>query len=248
MKSVVIGGRTLGNAPCMVATALADSVEGMLQQVQRAISLDADLVELRVDRLPSAEDVGAVIERVACPHIVACRSPRFGGFFQGTEDERVSRLEAAVHAGATAVDIEFFAAPELRSRLLATARGRGVPVLIGYEDMQRTPDRAELTNGLREISALRPDLMKLAVRAHSHEDLMTLLQVALEARSFLDVPFAAIALGAPGAPSRPLACILGASFTYCAMEQGSIPGQLTLQETREIIALLAEQRWTCSSN
>ena len=248
MKPVVIGGRTLGDVPCMVATALADSVSEMLQQAQRAASLDADLVELRVDRLPSAEDVRAVIQGAACPHIVACRSPQFGGFFLGTEEERISRLEAAVHAGATAVDIEFFAPSDLRSRLISSARKQGVPVLIGYEDMQRTPDRAELIAGLQEIKALCPDLMKLAVRAHLHEDLLTLLQVVLEARSFLDVPFAAIALGAPGAPSRPLACILGASFTYCAMEQGSVPGQLTLQETREIIALLAEQRWTCSSN
>ncbi len=248
MKSVVIGGLTLGNAPCMVATALADSADTMLEQVQRASSLDADLIELRVDRLPSAKDIGIVIEAAGCPHIVACRSPQFGGFFQGTEEERISRLEAAVQAGATAVDVEYFAPQDLRSRVLSAAREHGVPVLVGYENMQCTPNREALTAGLREIKALSPDLIKLAVRAHSHEDLLTLLQVVIEARSFLDVPFAAIALGASGAPSRPMACILGASFTYCAMEQGSVPGQLTIQETRDIIAMLAEQRWTCSSN
>jgi 3-dehydroquinate dehydratase type I len=102
-------------------------------------------------------------------------------------------------------------------------------------------------DGLKSVQALGPDLIKLAVRAHSYADLLTVLGVAREASSILDVPFAAIALGIPGAPSRPLACILGASFTYCAMEQGVVPGQLTVKETRDIITSLAEQRWTCSS-
>jgi 3-dehydroquinate dehydratase type I len=244
----VIGGLHLGHAPCLVATALADSIDGMLVQTRRAIASGADMVELRVDRLADAECVRDVIQLAACPHIVACRSPHFGGFFAGTEEERVLRLEAAVLAGAACVDIEFFTEPDLRSRLIGFAHERGVPLLIGYEDMKGTPDRAALIQGLHDSGALGPDLVKLAVRAHSHADLLTVLQVALEARSFLDVPYAAIALGPHGAPSRPLACVLGASFTYCAVEAGAVPGQLTIKETRDMIDALSEQRWTCSSS
>jgi len=231
----------------MVATAMADGVEEMLGQCQRASSLGADLVELRIDKLPDEAAVQAVLQGASCPHIVACRTPRFGGFFEGTEEERIARLEGAARDGATAVDIEFFTEPDLRTQLIRTARERGVPVLVGYENMEETPDRSDLIEGLRQVQALGPDLVKLAVRANSYADLLTVLGVAHEARGFLDVPFAVIALGIAGAPSRPLACVLGASFTYCAMEQGVIPGQLTVKETRDIIASLAEQRWTCSS-
>jgi len=62
-------------------------------------------------------------------------------------------------------------------------------------------------------------------------------------RTFLNVPFAAIALGPYGAPSRPLACLLGASFTYCAIEGGGVPGQLTVTETREVMKTLSKERW-----
>ena len=248
MRSAVIGGKTVGGTPCMVATAMADGVEEMLGQCQRAASLGADLVELRIDKLSDEAAVQAVLEGAACPHIVACRTPRFGGFFEGTEEDRIARLEGAARDGATAVDIEFFTEPGLRARLISAARQHGVPVLVGYENMQETPAHEEMMRGLHDVAALEPDLIKLAVRAHSYADLLAVLHVAREAHSVLDVPFAVIALGAHGAPSRPLACILGASFTYCAMEQGSVPGQLTLQETRDIIASLAEQRWTCSSN
>jgi len=248
MRSVVIGGRTVGHAPCMVATAMSEQVDEMIRQAERAVSLGADIVELRVDKLPDKEAVRAVVEGARCPHIVACRTPRFGGFFDGTEEERIGRLEGAVRDGATAVDIEFFTEPELRTRLILSAREHGVPVLVGYENMQETPDRSELIDGLKKVHALGPDLVKLAVRAHSYDDLLTVLGVAREASSLLDVPFAVIALGVHGAPSRPLACILGASFTYCAMEQSVVPGQLIVKETRDIIASLAEQRWTCSSS
>jgi 3-dehydroquinate dehydratase-1 len=248
MRVAVIGGRTLGDMPCLVATALADDVTGMLEQATLAVSAGADLVELRVDRLPDAKAVSAVIERVGMPHIVACRSPRFGGFFTGTEAQRVSRLEEAVRAGATAIDIEYFTEPALRAQVISAGRTHGVPVLIGYENMQETPSYQEMTRGLKDVAALEPDLVKLAVRAHSHDDLLTVLQVAASARASLDVPYAVIALGAHGAPSRPMACILGASFTYCAAKSGSVPGQLTVQETRNIINLLSEQRWSCSSS
>ncbi len=247
MRSVAIGGRTVGHAPCMVATAMSEQAGEMLRQVERAVSLGADIVELRVDKLPDEDAVRAVVEGARCPHIVACRTPRFGGFFEGSEEERIARLERAAREGATAVDIEFFTESGLRSRLISSAREHGVPVLIGYENMEKTPDRSALIGGLETVQGLGPDLIKLAVRAHSYDDLLTVLGVAREASGFLDVPFAVIALGVHGAPSRPLACILGASFTYCAMEQGVIPGQLTVKETRDIITSLAEQRWTCSS-
>ena len=220
----------------------------MLDGVQLARSNGADIVELRIDRLSDSNAVQELVQRAGVPHIVACRTPQFGGFFSGTENERIEQLQAAVHAGATAVDIEFFTEPALRSQLLRSARERNVPVLIGYENMKETPNLSDLKQGLHDVAALGPDLIKLAVRALSYEDLLTVLSVALEARSFLDVPFAAIALGAHGAPSRPMACVLGASFTYCAVEPGTVPGQLTIQETRDLINSISEQRWTCSSS
>jgi len=246
MKPLVIGGREL-TTPCMVASAMAETADAMLQQAARAVALGADLVELRVDKLADDADVAIIVQETDCPHIIACRTPQFGGFFTGSEEARIARLEGAARAGATVVDIEYFTAPELRARLIETARACGMPVLIGYENMQETPDRQAMISGLHSVSELGPDLVKLAVRAHSYADLLTVLEVAHEAASFLEAPFAVIALGAHGAPSRPLACVLGASFTYCAMEQGAIPGQLTLQETREMVRLLEEQRWSCSS-
>jgi len=248
MRTVRVGELEIGSGPVLVATACSESVEGMVRGVERALAAGADCVELRIDSLPTAEDVERLVRGATAPHIVACRTPQFGGSFTGSEAERIERLAAAARAGATAIDIEFFAEPASRDRLIAMAKRTGTPVLIGYENMGETPPLGTLLQGLQDIAALAPDLVKLAVKAASYADLVTVLQAALDARSFLDVPFAAIALGPHGAPSRPLACAFGASFTYCAVEAGNVPGQLTVSETREILGMVSEQRWSCSSS
>jgi len=248
MRTARVGDLEIGHEPVLVATARAESVEGMTRGVECALAAGADCVELRIDSLPTAEDVARLIRGTTAPHIVACRTPRFGGSFSGSEAERIERLEAAATAGAEAIDIEFFTDPALRDRLIALVRKLGTPVMVGYENMQETPPSGTLLRGLQDVAALAPDLIKLAVRATSHADLVTVLQTVLDARSFLDVPFAAIALGPHGAASRPLACALGSSFTYCAVEAGAVPGQLTVSETREILKMVSEQRWPCSSS
>jgi len=248
MRIVDLMGLAVGEAPVLVATALADTVDGMLEGASHAREAGADVVELRIDRLSSDDQVAELVRRIGVPHIVACRTPDFGGFFSEPEGARIARLEAACEAGAAAVDIEYLAEPAYRDRLIATARDRRTPLLIGYENMQQTPAKEELIGGIRGVAELGPDLIKLAVRAESHADLLTVLDVAREMRAMLDVPFAAIALGPYGAPSRPLGCVLGGSFTYCAMEAGGAAGQLTVAETRDVIETVSEQRWLCSSS
>jgi 3-dehydroquinate dehydratase-1 len=248
MKPVLVGDLLIGDQPVLVATALAETVEGMLADTERWWAAGANAGELRIDRLRTIDDIAELVRRVDGPHIVACRTPSFGGFFEGTEDERIDRLAAASDAGATCVDVEFLAEAAGRDRLIKRARSNGTPVLVGFEDMGRTPPKAELLDGVRRVADLKPDLVKLAVRAASHEDLLTVLGVALEMRALLEVPFAAIALGPHGAPSRPLALAFGASFTYCAAEGGGAPGQLTVAETREVLETVSVERWSCSSS
>ena len=243
MRPVRLGDLLIGERPILVATSLAGSVDEMLIHATRALAAGADCIELRIDRLPTNDDVAELIRRIEAPHVVACRTPAFGGTFERSETERIERLETAVEEGATAIDIESLTDPKLRDRLIDTARAHGTPVLIGYENMSKTPPTEEIVRNLKGVAELGPDLVKLAVRARSYDDLLVVLETALEMRTFLNVPFAAIALGPYGAPSRPLACLLGASFTYCAIEGGGVPGQLTVTETREVMKTLSKERW-----
>lgn len=248
MRPVELRGLTFGANPIFIATAIAKTVEGMVDATAAAWRAGADCVELRIDQLASESDVVRLVRATDAPHLVACRPPAFGGFFAGGEEARIDRLEAAVEAGAAAVDVEYFTEPPLRDRLIERARAAGTPLLIGYENMIETPSVEVMSEGLRSVASLRPDLVKLAVRANGSLDLLALLRTTLEANTWLDVPYAAIALGPQGAPSRPLALCFGGSFTYCAVDDGGAPGQLTVSETRSIFDWVSEQRWSCSSS
>ncbi len=248
MKSVSLRDLVIGEDPVLLATALAPSVGEMLDGAKRAREVGADCVELRIDRLSKVDDVAKLVGAADFPHIIACRTPQFGGFFEGSEEDRIERLVAASRAGAAAVDIEFLAEPAGRDRLIAAARAERTPVLVGYENMQETPPLETLIEGIEAVAALDPDLVKLAVRAQSHADLLTVLSATLRMRVILDIPFAAIALGPHGAPSRPIALALGASFTYCAVEAGGAPGQLTVVEARDVLKTVSVERWSCSSS
>ena len=159
MREARLGDLSIGGRPVFFATSLSDTVEGMILQASRALDAGADGVELRIDRLPSEGDVVELIRRIDAPHIVACRTPTFGGAFPGSEEERIERLEGAVEAGATAVDIEFLTDPKLRSLVIDAARSHRTPVLVGYEDMSKTPPVDELVQRLKEVAELGPDLI-----------------------------------------------------------------------------------------
>ena len=67
MRMVAIGEVTVGTTPRLVATSLANSIDGMLEGAQRARSVGADIVELRIDRLADSKAVGA-----RCLHASGC--------------------------------------------------------------------------------------------------------------------------------------------------------------------------------
>ncbi|MEW5827144.1 MAG: type I 3-dehydroquinate dehydratase [Candidatus Bipolaricaulota bacterium] len=248
MRTVRVGSLLVGTRPVLVASSMAETVDQMLDGARQAVEAGADCVELRIDRLPDVDAVGRLVREMRAPHIVACRPPEFGGAFAGGESARIERLLAAVTAGATAVDVEVFTDPGLRDPLVDAAQRRGTPVLVGYENMKATPSLDEMIAGLRRVAELGPDLAKLAVRASSPDDLVALLCAAREAGRILGVPFAAVSLGPYGAASRPVALLLGSSFTYCATGGAAAPGQLTVGETRDVLRILSAERWSCSSN
>jgi 3-dehydroquinate dehydratase-1 len=94
---------------------------------------------------------------------------------------------------------------------------------------------------LREEKALGAEIGKFAVMATSYRDVLTVLDVTIEARRRLGIPFVAIAMGAWGSSSRPVGLLFGAAMTYGCTAKGKegAPGQLPVAEVRQIVESLA---------
>jgi len=240
MKTFKIGNLLIGKKPLMIVTILKDNVNEAIYNAQEAINIGADCIELRIDKFKKNSDIQKFFLNIKHPNVVACRPIKFGGFFEGSEEERIKRQIFAIENGAKLIDIELLTDSKLREKVIVSAKYHKIPLLIGYEDMNKTPSEIEVIKAFKEIEFLGADIAKFAFKANNYEDTLLVLKMSLLAKELLSIPFIMISLGQYGLISRPIACLFGSSMSYCSIKkEDGISGQLLLDETRKIIAYLS---------
>ena len=189
------------------------------------------------------------------PVLLTCRTAAEGGRAQ-LDDTAYGSLLRSVLDGLTdwaperrpaAIDIEVQRG--CLPQVCAQAHGLGVDVVASFHDFEATPADEALEEVLARMAREGADLAKIAVWPTSADDVARLLGVCARAtagageRSGLDVPVAAMSMGALGAVSR-VAPAFGTALTFAVVpdEQGqaraSAPGQLPIQDVRRCLELL----------
>ncbi|MGO9377873.1 MAG: type I 3-dehydroquinate dehydratase [Dissulfurispiraceae bacterium] len=109
-------------------------------------------------------------------------------------------------------------------------------LLIGsYHNFDSTPENESLAKIVGEGRSLGVDIVKIAVRATSHEDLLRFVDFALRNR---DMGLITISMGEKGLPSRIFTPLLGSPITFGYINTASAPGQLSVQEMMSIFKKL----------
>jgi 3-dehydroquinate dehydratase-1/3-dehydroquinate dehydratase/shikimate dehydrogenase len=216
---------------------MAESCEEVLATAAPVADLNG-VVESRMDgqREPLTR---ARIAALPKPVLATNRPAWEGGQFAGSERERVDQLDAALQNGARLVDIELRAAPELRARLLATARRLGARTLVSSHDFAATPSADRLSATLRQMIASGADIGKIVTTAASPADALRVLSLQQEAAAAA-FPLCAFAMGEAGTISRLATLFLGGFMTYAALsrEQATAPGQITIHNLHGLLARL----------
>src|SRR6516225_1170159 len=127
-----------------------------------------DVLEVRLDRFGKSPDIGEMIAARPKPVIMACRRPDDGGYFEGTEQERLAILRQCVISKADYVEIELDAADQVRP-FGPTRR------VIAYTNLARTP--ADIGDIYRQAQAKQADVIKLTTLAPTPEAAWPLVQV-----------------------------------------------------------------------
>ncbi len=179
----------------------------------------ADIVELRLDTVDDPSAAAALAGR-KMPVIITCRHRSQGGHFKGSEDERRSILSDALALGAEYVDLEW---RESCASLMEQTGGRRV--ILSHHDFNGVP--ADLEALSREMLSSGPEMVKLAVTAHSLSDTLRLRAIGRNTR----VPVLLIAMGEAGIASRVLASWMGSAWTYAG--DGVAPGQVSQQRLQD---------------
>lgn len=182
-----------------------------------------DLLEVRLDRFGKSPEIGELLANKPKPVIMSCRRAQDGGFWDGSEEERLALLRQCIISKADYVEIELDVADQVR-RFPPSQR------VITYTNLQETPE--DILDIYEQALAKNPDVVKLVTRAQTPEEAWPLVQIVAKQR----VPTVVVGLGKPGVMLSVLGKKIGAPWTYAALEKGmeAYPGQATVSDLREV--------------
>ncbi len=226
---------------------VARTNEAALAQMEKSSPL-ADILELRIDQIRNV-DLEQLMNGKRTKILVTNRRGDEGGVFPGTERERINLLKDAVALGADYVDIEAGTEKNLLNELVAQiekyhARTKWI---ISSHDFNGTPTEKALLKKFDRCSRTGADIVKIVTLAHTVDDNLRVLRLIPYARA-KGRAIIALCMGEKGRISRVMAPLLGSYWSYASLEKGgeSAPGQLTIEEMRQIQKILgaagAEER------
>lgn len=217
----------------------AATTDAAILRMERAAPL-ADLIELRIDRIPGA-DLEWLLTARHTPVIVTNRRREEGGGFTGTEAERVAQLREAVRLGADYVDIETATDPALKAGLRGALAGTSAKLIVSWHDFTGTSSLEFLKAKLEECIADGPAIVKIVTHADDASDCLRVLELIPYAKQ-KGQAIIAFCMGRRGKISRIMAPLLGSVIAYASLEpeEASAPGQLTIHQMREISRLMEE--------
>ena len=221
---------------------MAETNREAMGRMKKGFAL-AEAVELRIDRI-QRPDLALLVGTREGALLVTNRRKKEGGFFEGSEKDRVDLLVEAAKRGADFVDIEAGTGESLIGRLASELRRKGgaAKMIVSHHDFQGTPSWAGLVRRFNSCRSFGAHAVKIVTYAHSAEDNLRLLR--LIPRSLAEgQPIIAFCMGPRGRVSRLLAPLLGSLITYASLRKGaeSAPGQWTVAEMRKIMELIGEK-------
>jgi 3-dehydroquinate dehydratase/shikimate dehydrogenase len=208
----------------LICPLTSPDVASMRADMFAAAAAGADTVECRLDYLRPFPDEQALRSLLSAPPIeviVTCRPVRQGGHFEGDESQRLALLRRAAKSGATWVDVE----DDVDLSTWPTGR-----VILSYHNFTGCP--GDLEGIARRLDDSPAAVNKLVFAASGSEDALGAMEVLRICRK----PTIALAMGESGTASRILARKFAAFGTFASLHHGaeSAPGQLTLQEMRQL--------------
>ncbi len=191
-----------------------------------------ELCEVRIDKLKlENDDIKSVFS--ARGKTIATYRPSEGL----SESARIESLLLAMQSGAAYVDIEVETDDLFKTEIIKAAKKYACKVIASYHDFAKTPVMRELEQILGWCLESSPDIAKIACQVNSIEDNARLLSIYSLNKNVIS-----IGMGELGKITRIAATLLGAPFTYAAIDSSrkTAPGQIDTVTLKKIISMISE--------
>lgn len=192
-----------------------------------------------VSSVDAQETIQKLKDSIAVPVIFTLRPPREGGFFPGTEEERITILQHAIDSGVTWIDLESSISEDALGSLMAAAKDKGCKIVYSSHDINGTPNSEDIASFVRENSD-KADLVKFCSTAHSHLDALQIVDAAIELKGE-GIDYSVMAVNSGGDWARIHAPVLGVSMVYATLSMEhriSDKGLINVRDLRDAWTLL----------
>lgn len=200
---------------------------------------DADIIEWRADFLAKdtiLQVAPAIFEKFAGRELVFTLRTRFeGGEIDLSPEEYVQIIKEVTQLyQPDYVDFEYFSYKEVFEEMLDFPN-----LILSYHNFQKTPEN--MMEILSELTALNPKVVKLAVMAHTEQDVLDLMNYTRGFKTLNpEQEFVTISMGKMGKVSRIAADMMGSAWSFASLDEASAPGQISLANMIKIREILDE--------
>ena len=222
----------------LVVSVMPRSLDEARQIDQRRYE-DADIIEWRADFL-KREDIltvaPAIFEKFAGREILfTLRTKAEGGHIELDDQSYVDVIkEVAQFYHPDYIDFEYYSHLDVFDQMLEFPN-----LVLSYHNFEETPNH--LMEILSELTRLSPKVVKVSVMAKNQQDVLDLMNFTRGFKTLNpEQEYVSISMGALGKISRLTGSLVGSSWTFASVDQGSAPGQISLQHMKTILEVLDE--------
>lgn len=205
--------------------------------------LDADIIEWRADYLPKEailQVAPAIFEKFAGRELVfTLRTRSEGGEIDLSPEEYIHLIkEVAQFYQPDYIDFEYYSYKDSYKDVFEEMLD--FPNLVlSYHNFQETPEN--MMEILSELTILNPKLVKVAVMAHTEQDVLDLMNYTRGFKTLNpEQEYVTISMGKVGKVSRITADVTGSSWSFASLDEVSAPGQISLASMKKIREILDE--------
>ncbi|CGF62324.1 type I 3-dehydroquinate dehydratase [Streptococcus pneumoniae] len=201
--------------------------------------LDADIIEWRADYLPKEailQVAPAIFEKFAGRELVfTLRTRSEGGEIDLSPEKYIHLIkEVAQFYQPDYIDFEYYSYKDVFEEMLDFPN-----LVLSYHNFQETPEN--MMEILSELTILNPKLVKVAVMAHTEQDVLDLMNYTRGFKTLNpEQEYVTISMGKVGKVSRITADVTGSSWSFASLDEVSAPGQISLASMKKIREILDE--------
>ena len=205
---------------------MQENCRDVVEVANDCIDKGADVLEFRLDGLknPNIDEIKDTIREINFPMIATNRIDSEGGFFKGSEEERIDILYECAPL-VDYVDIELQSDDEYIKKIHDT----GVKTIVSYHDFEKTPDLNEIMYIVEKEQKLG-DIAKVAFMPQDLEDTLTVLAVLSHCENTI-----AISMGDLGSYTRVMASKFDSPITFAAGTDVTAPGQIDIETMKALL-------------